>query len=228
MDSTNLDWDKMTRETLEYRPHPFRSFPSSPGLIYHLEKGVNTFCLRGSATPDIKKTATTQLRDFSFFETGSYELAEILKDQMLNRRIPLREDLLLNMTDPSFYWWMKSWPNGFQIYFKHPPFSDGEGPMRLGPLGDAKMAYVRLNQSRPLMAHSFPVEDFSCDEKQFLISTKNPAHLNFHLLKNIFLRGENPTKITHYPKDSLGHTLFHYFQEIAMARKFWMAIEEQI
>ena len=148
---------------------------------------------------------------------------------MTNRRFVIEEEYLLNLADPGPGWWMKGHPSGFKIYFRCPPHFDKDKKLiKLGPIGDPKVASIRFNQAQKLLENLFPIQEFICNDKEFSIFAKDPFYLNFNLLKNIFLRGENPTLLEHYPDNSIGHTLFHYFHEIATARKFWMEIEEFI
>ena len=247
----NINLAQMIKETFEYEGHRPKEetppiLPNSPGLIYYLDRGENTFNIKGFATVNIEEKLAKmdniekdsdfkkifkdkeKIPEIFFFKTGSFELAEVLKEQMVGRRFILQEEFLLNLSDPGFQWWMKGQSSGFKIYFRCPPnFDTDKQLIKLGPIGDAKVASLRLNQSRELLQSFFPIEEFVCNEREFYITTKDPFYLNFTLLKNIFLRGENPTLLEHYPDNTQGQTLFHYFHELATARKFWMMIDEQ-
>lgn len=250
MHPLNINLAQMTQETFEYEGSRLKddsSNTSSPGLIYYLEEGKNSFSIKGFPTHNIREklakldnidqdndfkkilSGKRNLPEIFFFQTNSFELAEILKDQMTGRRFVHQEEFLLNLSIPGFEWWMRGHSTGFKIYFCCPSHFDKDKRLiKLGPIGDAKVASLRLNESRELLQSFFPIEEFVCNDREFHIVTKNPFYLNFTLLKNIFLRGENPTLLEHYPDNSMGHTLFHYFHEIATARKFWMRIEEHI
>ena len=250
MHPLNINLAQMTQETFEYEGYQLKEDSpntSSPGLIYYLEEGKNTFSIKGFATHNINEKLAKldhidQDNDFKkiflgkktlpeifSFQTNSFELAEILKDQMMGQRFVFQEEFLLNLSVPSFGWWMKGHTSGFKIYFRGPSHIDKDKQLiKLGPIGDAKVASLRLNESREFLQSLFPIEEFFCNDREFHIVTKYPLYLNFTLLRNIFLRGENPTLLEHYPDNSIGHTLFHYFHEIATARKFWMRIEEHI
>ena len=139
------------------------------------------------------------------------------------------EEFLLNLSDPGFQWWMKSGPLGFQVYFRClPSFDTDKWLIRLGPIGDSKTASIYLNQAREVLQSFFPIQVFFCNDREFSITTQGPSHLNFALFENIFLRGENSTSVEHYPDNPQGRSVFYYFHEIAIARRFWIRVEEQI
>ncbi|MCY4524144.1 MAG: hypothetical protein OXB84_05345 [Halobacteriovoraceae bacterium] len=243
---------QMTKETFEYEGGPadiksFAKTPNKPGLVYLLEINENTFCVKGFATDNIQKKLESIHRgnkdydfdkifpsreiisEISFFETNSFESAHTIKEQIVGRRFLLREDYMLNISDPGFQWWMKSDTCGFQVYFRCPPCTKEDKKLiRLGPVGDAKVASVRLNQFRTILQNFFPIKEFFCNDREFCIITEDPSHLNFTLFKNIFLRGEGDNLLDHHSQDPLEISLFHYFYQTAMIRKFWIRLEEQI
>ena len=230
-----VDLTKITKETFEYDPKTVSSLffhaPDSPGLIYFLKKGDHSFCIKGQSVKSIKNPMNdlSSLKDHSpcllFFETPSFELANSLQEKITNRRFLINDDLL-NFAGPSTHWWIKKYPDGFSIKFNHFALSK-EHSLKLGPLGDPRIAGRRFEESMDMIKDSFPLKEWKCNEKEFSVSSFDPCHLNFILLKNIFILGKNPTLLSHYPDTELGREIYHYFQEIATIRRFWIELEDR-
>lgn len=275
MEDTQLSFEALAKETMEmsqsHRPHEFSfegeildleeinqestetSFheeevlaPDGPGLIYKLEKGVSTFCVRGIVCHDIKETfeelvegekslfnqlklETAEDADLiKFYSTESMELAEQISDELINRRFPIEEDILCNISDPGFSWWLDVSEDHFQVFFKSHGIHRAEDYIRLGPLGDRGIASSRMIKAEPIFRAAFPVGEFVSSDKGFAISTTDSTNINFQTLKNFFLTGENSTTEGSFPPSIEGRTLFYYFKEIASIRNFWITIEKEM
>lgn len=227
-------------------------YPESPGVIYKIDRSGSTFCVRGYSTKSIyesmlelnsgvkEKRAILKLDDLDdissrvcFFPTASLELAQVVKEQIINRRFPLVEDSVCNISDPGFSWWMNieddEEGNGkFQIFFRSHGIFRTEKYIQLGPIGDGSVAALRLNQARSLFNGSFPISEFSCDDKCFTVATSKPDHLSFVSFIKIFLTGENYTDIENFPDNNTGRSLFYYFHELAVVRKFWIEVKTKL
>lgn len=229
-------------------------YPDSPGIIYKIDNGISTFCVRGYSTVNIRE-AFLELRSLDsakrailklskeedgsnamFFETKTLELAEAVREQIINRRFPHQEDAVCNISDPGFSWWMdarESQENGlkqgrFEIFFKSHGINRAEKYIQLGPIGDGGVAALRMNQARTLLRSSFPISEFSCDDKSFTVASQKPDHSSFISFKNIFLDGVNNTELENFPDNSMGRTLFYYFHELAIVRKFWIEVKTKL
>ncbi len=225
-------------------------YPTGPGLIYKIDQAQGTFCVRGvvsrsirgdmlelsnlnsSLRPILRVEPSAELSDIAFFETKNAELAEAIKEQIINRRFPKFEDSLCNIADPGFSWWMNvsmtEVEGRFEIYFKSHGVNRAEKYIQLGPIGDGGIAEVRLNQAKDLIQSSFPVTEYYGTDKSLVVATSKPDHLSFLTFKNIFLLGENHTALDNFPDNSIGRTLFYYFQEIAVIRKFWIEVQKKL
>lgn len=229
-------------------------FPETPGVIYKIHNGPSTFCVRGYTTTNIKEafkdlndTESTKRPilklshddDFSsvlFFETDTFELAEAVREQIINRRFPHQEDAVCNISDPGFSWWMDESSlseNGikqgrFEIFFKSHGINRADKYIQLGPIGDGSVAALRMNQAKTLLRSSFPISEFSCDDKSITVASQKPDHLGFISFKNIFLEGINNTTMENFPDNSMGRTLFYYFHELAIVRKFWIEVKTKL
>jgi hypothetical protein len=225
-------------------------FPENPGVIYRIDDSGNTFCVRGFSASNIRKGIIDLLdlnsskrpilklndeipvESLHFFVTKNLELAESVREQIINRRFPKMEDSVCNISDPGFSWWMDvSLSEGqgrFEIFFKAHSVNRAEKYIQLGPIGDGAIAGLRLNQARTLLRSSFPVTEYVCTDRSALVVTSKPDHLSFISFKNIFLLGENQTTEESFPDNSLGRTLFYYFHELATIRKFWIEVQKHL
>lgn len=223
----------------EFKPEA----PLAPGVIFRIDRGANTFCVRGFTTENINYQlkalpyesaklmllkAQNENDSIFYFETKTFEVAEIIKDQIINRRFPIQEDAVCNISDPGYSWWMDVTPGRFEIHFKSNSIQRAEKFVKLGPVGDAKIAMLRLNQAHALLRSSFPLTEFSCTDKSLVVATSKPDHSSFLSFQNIFLHGENHTCPENFPDNSTGKTLYFYFLELATLRKFWIEVEAKL
>lgn len=217
--------------------------PHSAGIIYRIDRGANTFCIRGFSTDDINLQLKALAHEpnkllllkansiedqVHYFETKTYEVAEMIKDQIINRRFPIQEDAVCNISDPGYSWWMDISPGRFEIFFKSHAINREEKFLKLGPIGDSKIATIRLNQAHALLRSSFPLSEYSCSEKSLVVACSKPDHSSFVSFQNIFAVGENNTVPENFPDNTIGKTLYCYFLEIATLRKFWIEVESKL
>jgi len=226
-----------------------RFLPETFGIIYKIDNGSSTFCVRGYSTSNIREAfkeltnlesakriilkldPVSSCDSVEFFETKSLELAEAVREQIINRRFPHQEDSLCNLSDPGFSWWMdidQSCSDRFEIFFKSHGINRADDYIQLGPIGDGSVAALRMNQARTLLRSSFPISEFSCDDKSFTVASSKPDHLSFISFKNIFLEGVNHTELENFPDNGVGRTLYYYFHELAIVRKFWIEVKAKL
>ena len=226
-----------------------RFLPETFGIIYKIDNGSSTFCVRGYSTSNIREAfkeltnlesakriilkldPSSNCDSVEFFETKSLELAEAVREQIINRRFPHQEDSLCNLSDPGFSWWMdidKNCSDRFEIFFKSHGINRADDYIQLGPIGDGSVAALRMNQARTLLRSSFPISEFSCDDKSFTVASSKPDHLSFISFKNIFLEGVNHTELENFPDNGVGRTLYYYFHELAIVRKFWIEVKAKL
>jgi hypothetical protein len=224
-------------------PH---TLPETPGIIYKIDSGSSTFCVRGFSTTNIREAfkeisdtsnskriilkidRESNVEEVNFFATKSFELAEAVREQIVNRRFPHQEDAVCNISDPGYSWWMNVENSGFEIFFRSHGINRADKYIQLGPIGDGGVAALRMNQARTLLRSSFPISEFSCDDKSFTVASTKPEHLSFISFKNIFLEGINHTELENFPDNSVGRTLYYYFHELAIVRKFWIEVKTKL
>jgi hypothetical protein len=163
-----------------------------------------------------------------YFETPTIEQAQAVIDQMSNRRFPKQEDLLCNISDPGFSWWMDLEYDRFEVFFRSHGINRMEKYIQLGPIGDQKMAALRMGQVQTLLRSSFPVSEFSSTDKGFAVGTLKPEHLGFKSFRDVFVKGENFTNFENFPDNTLGRTLYFYFHELASIRRFWIEVQSKL
>ncbi len=217
-----------------------------PGLIYRIDKGISTFCIRGYVTEDLewdcenlenespeiikalKIKEEADLDSVRFFSTTDIAMAETLFDHMINMRFPRQEAILCNLSDPGFSWWMDKDSLNLKIYFQSHGIERDDSLIQLGPLGDHLIAFRRLSRAHGLLRNYFPVNEYSATDKSFMISTTSDKQENFAAFQNIFISGE--FVFHEILKDLKGEeqTLFLYLRELAALRRFWINISQEI
>ncbi len=218
--------------------------PQGPGLVYRIEKGVSTFCVRGFATENIEQSLLDiesgevltreklRIKDeldydtLNFFETGELALAQVVMDQLFNRRFPIDEDILCNLSDPGFSWWLSSDENGLEIFFKSHGLNRMDRFLRLGPIGDNAIACLRLNQVAEFLRSQFAVNEFSCDDKSFKLLPVNSKSLGYQNFLELLVDGSFPYHIENFSDDTYGRTMYFFLKELAFLRAFWINLEE--
>jgi len=228
--------------------------PKAPGLIYLIEKGQNTFCIRGIPVSDIDETITkirsrpdmlsgwqgalfapdddSSLEKLSkqllYFQTPSLELAEILQDHLVNRRFPYEEDVLCNVSDPGFSWWLDDRGNEFSIYFKSYGINRIQSQRRLGPIGDAKISSGRFMAMQDIFRTIFPVRDYSITDREMRLAPLSATNAKYIELKDLLIEGKFAWGLQDFPSTRQGRTLYYFFREMACSRRFWLSIEENL
>lgn len=220
--------------------------PQGPGLLYRIDKGISTFCLRGLASEDLmwdieaierqdvdvmrslKINDEEQIQEVRFFETDDYPMAETIVDHMVNRRFPRQESMLCNLSDPGFSWWMDEGSGKFAIYFQSHGIERDSSLVQLGPLGDPMIAYRRLGRALSVLRRFFPVNEYGVTEKIFEVSTTNAAHPGYEAFAKIFLHGEFPFQELLPELSGEEHTLFLYLREVAALRRFWLTVQKDL
>lgn len=223
--------------------------PSEPGVLYHIQKSTSVFVVRTLASHNIredylkiaenpedypslrlidgeKNLTSEKLR---FFIVDHVSQAEIIHDQINNRRFPIFEEHMCNLSDPGFSWWMSKKGNGFHISFNLSVAS--ENSVKLGPLGDQQLATHAFHQLGDLLCNSgLPIniqneinriqfsegESFLMDEFQDLFELGVIGAGLTDLFKLLARRRQNATVL---------ETTWFYLQELASIRRFWIQIQ---
>ncbi len=253
---SETDFDLLTKMTLELSEQcelppqeqsesetPTSGRPSAPGLVFFLETGAHTFCVRAVAVEDLEEEyawATggdssaeevlrakipLERRQYNIFPTNSKTAAEVLVDQMANRRHSLSREYSSDLSDPGLNWWMCHSRDRFQIFF-HNHASRATHFVALGPLGDAHIACKRFLQALPFLRELFSINEFSVSEQSISIGVTTPDCPGLANLQELFLKGKIDWREDVFASaGSCAKTLSLYFQELALKRRFWCKIE---
>lgn len=232
-------------QQIDFMPSGAAFRPQGPGLIFRIVTGGSTFSLRGFACENIKEA-------FDEFEVGSSEMREALKldkdeevellhfrcdfveqaeiviDHLFNRRFPLYEDVLCNLSDPGYSWWMEPSESEIKIYFKAHSIDREKNLIKLGPIGDYAMAPRRFAELSRILRSMFALREFSSDERQLLIAPVDPNNEIFVAFRKIFSSGQIPTQLNGFAPETIGRTLFYYLCELATVRRFWYELTPKL
>jgi len=229
------------------------SAPDKPGLIYHIQKTSGLFVLRSLPSKNLRQDferiqqhpedyPVLRLVDekdphikkrLNFFVVSDHAQAELIHSQVSNRRFPIDEESLCNLSDPGFSWWFCRKENGFQISFNH-AYSQGLDLIKLGPLGDQKVAvkqldvFLKITQemqipiSLQLEPHKFNVDGA---EEQIVEGLRHVFEFGLisQTIHKLFkILATNPKYLTEV------ETLWYYFDELSAMRKFWIKIYKEL
>jgi len=221
-------------------PAPWASatvYPAQPGIFYLLETTLSTFCVRGLACADLaaafpqlpqsafgQKWNLTDPHALHFMVCESLGHAEMIVDYLSNKRLPLDQDLVGHLADRDFHWWWEEQGDQVAIYYGGHP--TGEHFIKLGPLGDSRIAAVRFRHAYSFLQSLFPLAAFKADEEKVILRAADQANASFKEFRELFIAGG---KITHTSSLSReAQTLDLYFAELAALRRFWLHLQEEL
>jgi len=224
--------------------------PNGAGLLYHIQKTSSVFVIRTFVSKNVRKdykqifeypenypslrlleeglgSISDRLR---FFLVENHYQAEIIHDQLNNRRFPVKEEIMCNLSDPGFSWWLTRKPQGFQLAFTLSVKSD-EGSLKLGPLGDQQLALKNFQDFAELMVYAqLPI---NIQNEMNRVLFEEAEQFLLEELKDIFEFGviNDSLKdlfklLSHKLKNhSSLETTWFYLQELAAMRRFWIQVQ---
>lgn len=221
--------------------------PSTAGILYHIQKTKGVFVLRLMKSTDLRSdyTEVTQNPDKypslrlingnevitpKFFMMDNFLQAEIICDQLHNRRFPVQEELMCNISDPGFSWWLKPRTAGFQICFSMSLGMD-ESCIKLGPLGDQQLAVKNFRKLEHLITSAGLSLDVANEVGR--VSFSDPGAFLSEELKDLFelgLVGEGLIGLFKLLASRLKNhqdleSAWLYLQELASVRRFWIQVQ---
>ena len=225
-------------------------YPAEPGLLFHLQKSASLFVIRTLVSRNIRDDYQKIIdhpedypslrlieggpvdveKKLRFFMLENHLQAEIIHDQISNRRFPIDEESMCNLSDPGFSWWLTKKLNGFQISFTL-SVSSGDDTVKLGPIGDQQMALRSFQQMENLMQKAGL--DLNIQNESNRVQFNDGEQFLLEELKDLFefgVVGEGMIKLFKLLARRIGshsqlETLWLYLQEIAAMRRFWIQIQ---
>jgi hypothetical protein len=224
--------------------------PSNPGLLYHIQKSASVFVIRSLVSKNIRNDfhhilnfpedyPSLRLLDGSnsdiekrlrFFILENYDQAEIIHDQLSNRRYPINEEIICNLSDPGFSWWLSCKGSGFQLSFTLSVGVDDQA-IKLGPLGDQQLTLRSFQKLQNLLVEA----GFNLNIQNEVNRVQFNEGDDFLLeeLKDLFefgVLGDGMTKLfkllaRRTSDHSELETLWYYLQEVAAMRRFWIQVQ---
>ncbi len=254
MDSMSIDFSKLAQETFELNSAQHSEETEVPeeilseelylasGLIYRIEQSTGTFCVRGIETEDIgnylendqnrdhlfhnlRIVSSEDLDGICYFETETVEIAKKIKNNILNKRFPYDEDMICNLSDPGFSWWMEDGSSSLKIYFKLHGVASSE-LYRLGPIGNVNEINKIFNDGMIVIKALFNISEFYCNEKSLGLTVDRESPY-FDIIKGVFLDGLAPVGLESFFSMSVYPQMYSYLIELASIRKFWITIENK-
>jgi hypothetical protein len=227
--------------------HP--GLPTDPGILYHIQKSPSVFVIRTLVSQNIREDylkimenpedypslrlveGTEELESkLRFFMVENPYQAEVIHDQLNNRRFPVNEEMMCNISDPGFSWWMTSKAGSLQVAFNLSSFLE-DGTVKLGPLGDRELALKSFLQFGELLSRSgLPV---SVQNEANRVIFEEEEKLLIEDIQDLFEMGVIGSGMTELfkllakksPQDGSLEALWYYFQELASIRRFWIQIQ---
>lgn len=224
-------------------------FPEGPGLIYHIQKSTSVFVIRTMPSKNVREdffriletpedypslrllegSADAVEKRLKFFMVENPSEAEIIHDQLHNRRFPINEEMMCNLSDPGFSWWLTKKDHGFQISFTMSVAS--EDSLKLGPLGDKEFA-MRNFQTLGQLISSAGL-DINVQNEINRVQFADCEQFILEELKDIFEFGvitqtlKDLFKILakRCPDASLLEESWYYLHELAAMRRFWIQVQ---
>lgn len=242
-------------EDITPAPAPMRpddemtSFPEGPGILYHIQKSASVFVIRTMVSENIRQDYFKILempedypslrllegneedlqRRLKFFIVENQGEAEIIHDQLHNRRFPIHEEMMCNLSDPGFSWWLTKKDQGFQLSFTMSVAP--ENTIKLGPLGDKELALRNFQAFEKMVSDAGIAINIQNETNR--VQFTDCEEFILEELKDIFEFGV----ITQTLKDlfkilarrstdvSQLEGSWFYLHELAAMRRFWIQIQ---
>ncbi len=202
--------------------------PASSGVVFSIKRNINTFVIKIHPSKNLACDFPliqdqNPHMEFYFHETEDYHLAELLSQRVALQRFPYDEGQICNLGDPGFSWWMQLNPQSMNIYFKTSYWVEGDDFIKLGPLGDPRIARDRLREVATLLENQWQIERSFCNENRFQLRIQN-FNPSFKLFCEAFLNGDmealNQLEIYRFSP-----YLDNYLSELISVRSFWITVE---
>lgn len=251
------DFNFLVQETFKYaesvllETNDKNTMPESSGVFYKIEKNLGTLLIRAissdnlssdyakyeNGTLSFKKLKLEDLNELRFFECDSLTLANSIVQKLCFKRYPIKEEHVLNISDPGDSWWARVDQDSIEIYLGLKNTLSIHKLRKLGPLGEIDETLDSFTKLRGYFKMFFPVHEYSSSHG--VVKIKSECDLYFESLKNLLCDGEISLelleKMREFETESDNPLLIQavkeanfYLSELATLRLFWLDIELQI
>ena len=214
-----------------------QTFLPGPGIVFFVDIGSGSFCVRGLPVVENNLDLTDLIKldkhfekasEAHFFPCETIEVAEIITEQMINRRYPLQDNGVLNISDPGPTWLISYDESNISLFFKSMG-TNQKDMENIGAIGDPQIFRFWWSKIANLIKDESTIE-MSEDEKGCHLKLSlepNDFDSQFQqMFLNIFLLGElNLTEnflSNSFEEDSVAS----FLNELSHSRRFWLKIEE--
>jgi len=232
-------WNKMVEETMSYKvsvdtSESFDQFTDEAeqsttvdlkdrfGVTYYIDLNETELSLRVESQTCLQTAIENHCSSNpAYFETSSFELAEVLADHYHQKRFRGLNLALNGPTEEDFLWWLKvKNENEFELIFGSGR-SHSKNEICLGYLGDESIAFERFLRSEPLFTElGVKVDSQRNNRIQFSCFSSDTE--GSYQLKALFETGEGLADIYESLGGNIDLTMHFYLREIAGLRKFWL------
>lgn len=226
MEGLQVDFDQLVHETYAFGEESASSL-HSPGLFYSISWQTYTYQIEAVVSRDIGRE---EGKGKHYFATPTVELAQVIADSVASKRFPRREAICYNIGDPVENWWMAREDNSLKIFFRSHGLQYKK--IRLGPLGDSGVAVARFRHLETHLKRGIPLSLVEISPKMIhfvtLRSEEGEVPGEFVELQDLLQKGKLPRHLLGKLNQRDFPTIFHYLNELAVIRHFWMGIIRQI
>ena len=227
------------------------------GVLYQIQQNASTFVVRTHVCENLAQEHASVLKHpnlypglrfsdeddieekLGFFECDDIGIAKSIKEKFGNKRFPIFEEHVFNISDPGDCWWAKLEEDTISIFFKLSHTQNMDELVKLGPLGDSVDTMEYLSKLGGYFQMLFPVSDFSSGFGQFSILTEDPRNLIYRQFKDILADGETSynfwkflreLEVEHQDKDYIDRlqAANHFMMELSQLRTFWISVQNDI
>lgn len=261
MDMFMDDISELVKETFEsvYGKEELATehYPESAGVVYHVELKGSIFVIRALESRDLSQDipkflssqeilkklrlsdSTNPALEIQYFECDDIFMAKTIVSNLSNKRFPLYEEHVMNISDPGDSWWLKVDEDKISLYFKLCRTEVLENMVKLGPIGDNELTHDVFNKLYGYFNLIFEIQDFSCQKGSLHIKPVDMQDGLFQEFINVFKSGEVGIKLMNHLRElenksdresfkSSVRRANYFLLEIAHMRGFWMEVQRKL
>jgi hypothetical protein len=169
-------------------------------------------------------------REVFIYYTNHISLAEIIYENINNRRFPLKEDNIFNISDPSLGWWFLDKGDEFEISFRT-PLRNSNQIHNLGPIGDHFIFFSLLKQWKATLEEDFNLSARLQSSSKILFK-KVGNSLLFDQLKNLLIIGKDASLTLSSRQgekfEEFNQSFLLFIHEVSHVRSFWKIILDKV